>query len=46
MGDLFVIQHGSQRLLWPATSDSIFSQVLANQRQIFVNDLSKDIEIA
>lgn len=46
MGELYVIQNAHQLMLWPYTDDSVFTQVITSQRQLIVNDISKDINIA
>lgn len=45
VGGLYAIQDGYKRYLIPVTKEGILTSVLANQRQIFINDVSKDILI-
>jgi hypothetical protein len=33
-------------MLWPYSEDSVFTQVITSQRQLIVNDISKEITIA
>lgn len=46
MGELYVIQNSHHLMLWPYTDNSVFTQVITSQRQLFVNDISKEINIA
>jgi pyruvate/2-oxoglutarate/acetoin dehydrogenase E1 component len=33
-------------LYWPAAEDSLFTKVIKTQRQLIVNDVSKEIDLA
>lgn len=43
--NLFVIQQGKKKQFWPNTDDSIYSSIIGQQRQLIINDVSKEIEI-
>lgn len=45
VGGIYAIQDGHKRYLIPVTKEGIFTSVLGNQRQIFINDVSKDITV-